>query len=122
MNEHTIEKLKNDVIDGYENPLTAWIQLHDLKKAIESAMEEIRDCAINECEKHPKSVAEINGRRASILYTTRYNYSENEKYAALQVQTKELAEKLKMGYYDEETGQGVPPVSKSVSVSVKISK
>ena len=117
-----IEKLKNDTIDGYANPLNAWIQLYDLKKAIEAAMDEIRDCAINECEKHPKSVAEINGRMASVLYTTRYNYSENPQYAALQVKSKELAEKSKLGYYDEETGQVFPPVSKNVSVSVKISK
>lgn len=117
-----ISKTVEEVLEGEREPISAWVELYDLKKEIEAAMEQIKECTISECEKYPKSTASNDGRTVSVSYTTRYNYSENADYAELQDRTKALAEKLKMGYYDEEKGLGVPPVSSNVSVSVTVKK
>ena len=99
-----LDKISDDVADGWINPLDAFIVLTDLKKQLESAAKSINELAIEESQKYGNTfeyqgytVTNVNGRKT-------FDFSACDEIVDLEKHLKERKEFYKKAKIAADSG------------------
>ncbi len=133
--ETFVERICNEVEEGYENPLKLYVQLKALEKAIGDIKSRIEEKAVNEAEKYgEKGVFGAYGANVQIKETgVRYDFSVSEEWKhandvveAAKEAMKAVEKRLKTAtrnspYFDPISGEEITGIPKESKTTVTIS-
>lgn len=133
--ETFVERICNEVEEGYENPLKLYVQLKALEKAIGDIKSRIEEKAVSEAEKYgERGVFGAYGANVQIKETgVRYDFSVSEEWKhandvveAAKEAMKAVEKRLKTAtrnspYFDPISGEEITGIPKESKTTVTIS-
>ena len=100
-----IEELVQNAIDGIEDPLKAYAIITDINKTSKKALDQIKDLALNEAEKHGGKTFESDG----FIFEKRaggrsWSFKGIEEVEKKEQELKDVKEKYKLAFSSREKG------------------
>lgn len=121
--QNFIKGAKEEILNGYSEPLEVAIQLKAMEEIIKSLRQDpdIKDLIISEAEKYGKTFEE-KGAKFTLKQSVRYEYND-DRISALKAEIKARETMLKAltgEMADPETGEILKPAIKKGSDSISI--